>query len=67
MFSDGIGVDDELADECHNLGDFHAYQDKLVEAGQMYQRALQCLRLVSAFDDSLFIFFCCVSPTHFGV
>jgi hypothetical protein len=66
MFSNGLAVDDELADQYHNLGDLHAYQDKLVEAEQMYQRALQGLRLVSAFDDS-FMFFGSVSPTHLGV
>jgi tetratricopeptide (TPR) repeat protein len=41
MFSNSLVVDDELADECHNLGYLYANQGKLVEAEQMYQRALQ--------------------------
>ncbi|KUJ16015.1 uncharacterized protein LY89DRAFT_101127 [Mollisia scopiformis] len=34
-------VDDGLADEYHNLGILYSVQGKLVEAEQMYQRALQ--------------------------
>src|SRR3954451_8757016 len=41
MFSNSLVVDDELVDNCHNLGYLYANQDKLVEAEQMYQRALQ--------------------------
>ncbi|PQE13523.1 nb-arc and tpr domain protein [Rutstroemia sp. NJR-2017a WRK4] len=33
--------DDDIAWECHKLGLLYAGQDKLVEAEQMYQRALQ--------------------------
>ena len=41
MFSKSLVRDDELADDCHNLGYLYANQGKLVEAKQMYQRALQ--------------------------
>ncbi|TAQ90762.1 hypothetical protein B7494_g955, partial [Chlorociboria aeruginascens] len=41
MFSNSLVVDDELAYDCHNLGHLYADQGKLVEAEQMYQRALQ--------------------------
>ncbi|TVY20228.1 Kinesin light chain 3 [Lachnellula arida] len=34
-------IDDGLADEYHDLGLFYTDQSKLVEAEQMYQRALQ--------------------------
>ncbi|PVH67512.1 HET-domain-containing protein [Cadophora sp. DSE1049] len=34
-------LDDELTDECHDLGLLYANQGKLVEAEQMYQRSLQ--------------------------
>ncbi|PQE06061.1 hypothetical protein CJF30_00005019 [Rutstroemia sp. NJR-2017a BBW] len=33
--------DDDVALECHNLGYLYEKEDKLVEAEQMYQRALQ--------------------------
>ncbi|TVY34372.1 Vegetative incompatibility protein HET-E-1, partial [Lachnellula subtilissima] len=41
MISTGLVVDDKLTDECFNLGFLYANQGKLVEAEQMYQRALQ--------------------------
>ncbi|KAH6714009.1 hypothetical protein BKA61DRAFT_656555 [Leptodontidium sp. MPI-SDFR-AT-0119] len=41
MFSKSLVRDDELADECHNLGFLYAAQGKLDEAERMYQRALQ--------------------------
>ena len=41
MISNGLVVDDKLTDECYNLGLLYANQGKLVEAKQMYQRALQ--------------------------
>jgi len=41
MFSKSLVRDDELADDCHNLGYLYANQGKLVEAEQMCQRALQ--------------------------
>ncbi|KAH9206331.1 P-loop containing nucleoside triphosphate hydrolase protein [Leptodontidium sp. 2 PMI_412] len=41
MFSKSLVRDDELADDCHNLGLLYADQGKLVEAERMYQRALQ--------------------------
>ena len=41
MFSNSLVVDDELADDCHNLGYLYADQGKLVEAERMYQRALE--------------------------
>ncbi|KAH8598606.1 hypothetical protein B0O99DRAFT_567078 [Bisporella sp. PMI_857] len=41
MFSNSLVANDGLADECHNLGLLYADQGKLVEAEQMYQRALQ--------------------------
>ncbi|KAL5318058.1 hypothetical protein ACEPPN_015162 [Leptodophora sp. 'Broadleaf-Isolate-01'] len=41
MFSNSLVVDDELADECRDLGDLYADQGKLDLAEQMYQRALQ--------------------------
>ena len=41
MFSNSLVVDDKLADECYNLALLYADQGKLVEAEQMYQRALQ--------------------------
>ncbi|KAH9224310.1 P-loop containing nucleoside triphosphate hydrolase protein [Leptodontidium sp. 2 PMI_412] len=41
MFSNSLVVDDELADECHSLGVLYAEQGELVEAEQMFQRALQ--------------------------
>ena len=41
MLSNSLVVDDELADEFHNLGLLYADQGKLVEAEQMCQRALQ--------------------------
>jgi hypothetical protein len=41
MISTSLAADDELTDECHDLGLLYANQGKLVEAEQMYQRALQ--------------------------
>jgi uncharacterized protein HemY len=41
MFSNSLVVDDELADDCNNLGYLYANHSKLVEAEQMYKRALQ--------------------------
>ncbi|KAH6704226.1 hypothetical protein BKA61DRAFT_680479 [Leptodontidium sp. MPI-SDFR-AT-0119] len=41
MFLNSLVVDDELAGDCHSLGYLYAHQGKLVEAEQMYQRALQ--------------------------
>ncbi|KAL5316295.1 hypothetical protein ACEPPN_015340 [Leptodophora sp. 'Broadleaf-Isolate-01'] len=41
MFANSLVVDDELADDCHNLGYLYADQGKLDLAEQMYQRALQ--------------------------
>ncbi|KAH6673053.1 hypothetical protein B0J14DRAFT_654782 [Halenospora varia] len=41
MFSNSLVTDDEMAWVCHNLGILYADQGKLVEAEQMYQRALQ--------------------------
>jgi tetratricopeptide (TPR) repeat protein len=41
MFSNSLVVEGELADDCHNLGYLYAEHSKLVEAEQMYQRALQ--------------------------
>ncbi|PMD19049.1 TPR-like protein [Hyaloscypha hepaticicola] len=41
MLSKGLVKDDKLADYYHNLGFLCADQGKLVEAEQMYQRALQ--------------------------
>ncbi|KUJ15376.1 HET-domain-containing protein [Mollisia scopiformis] len=41
MFSYNLVVDDQLVDECHQLGLLYANQSKLVEAEQMYKRALQ--------------------------
>src|SRR2546423_3731577 len=41
MVLNGLVVDDELAAECHNLGNLYADQGKLVKAEQMFQRALQ--------------------------
>jgi tetratricopeptide (TPR) repeat protein len=41
MFSNSLVVDDELADECYNLGRLYKNKGKLVEAEQMFQQALQ--------------------------
>ncbi|PQE10720.1 hypothetical protein CJF32_00009819 [Rutstroemia sp. NJR-2017a WRK4] len=41
MILNGLAPDDDIAWECHNLGLLYADQGKLVEAEQMYQRALQ--------------------------
>jgi Tfp pilus assembly protein PilF len=41
MFSNSLVPDDDVAWECHRLGILYADQGKLVEAEQMYERALQ--------------------------
>jgi tetratricopeptide (TPR) repeat protein len=41
MVLNSLVVDDELAEDCHNLGLLYADQGKLAEAEHMYQRALQ--------------------------
>ena len=41
LILNGLCVDNGLAWECHQLGILYAKQGKLVEAEQMYQRALQ--------------------------
>jgi tetratricopeptide (TPR) repeat protein len=41
MFSNSLVIGDGLADECYNLGLLYATQGDLVEAEQMYKRALQ--------------------------
>ncbi|KFY31766.1 hypothetical protein V493_00848 [Pseudogymnoascus sp. VKM F-4281 (FW-2241)] len=41
MVLNSLVPDDDIAWECHNLGLLYADQGKLVEAEQMYQRALQ--------------------------
>ncbi|KAL5325418.1 hypothetical protein ACEPPN_006543 [Leptodophora sp. 'Broadleaf-Isolate-01'] len=40
MFINNLVTNDEIAWACHNLGSLYANQGKLVEAEQMYQRAL---------------------------
>ncbi|KAH6702778.1 hypothetical protein BKA61DRAFT_740375 [Leptodontidium sp. MPI-SDFR-AT-0119] len=41
MMLNSLVPDDDIAWECHQLGLLYAHQDKLAEAEQMYQRALQ--------------------------
>jgi len=41
MVLSSLVIEDGLADDYHNLGNLYANQGKLVEAEQMYQRALQ--------------------------
>ncbi|KAH8587976.1 hypothetical protein B0O99DRAFT_693925 [Bisporella sp. PMI_857] len=41
MFSNGLIKEDDMAPICHNLGILYADQGKLVEAEQMFQRALR--------------------------
>jgi tetratricopeptide (TPR) repeat protein len=41
LFLNSLVIDDEMAWACHNLGCLYYSQGKLVEAEQIYQRALQ--------------------------
>jgi hypothetical protein len=72
MFSNGLVVDDELADECHNLGDLNAYQDKLVEAEQICtsgrcKACASCLPSMTASSFSFVVFHPHISGSRFKI